>query len=1184
MKNQSPFNLVKKEIGRELEKYSREELINWLITTRLLPGNEKFGHRFSLLLYLIIGIKEEKNKELMKVNPEVISSLINLTDKLNWDMVEDWEPKSESCEFGYEGKIFNFLPGDLEIPEQMVERIICRFFEFDKEMKKTFKFSIKKEFLNILRMQNEIIPLIKEVNREDKLIFPTSEIVNQISKIINKYSFSDNLFNEPKSFPEINSIYDANEFLLKYPIINERIFSPSDLIYSFNLKIIEKLKVLPNGNGVKDKLYFQLKRDSLFSLLEQIPLEGILSDLSLNDSKRIFDFGFIFDNKFFLIDVQKDSFEDDRSFIKSIDSLKKDFETLSQQVSEGKVIIDCFGKKEELKKQLDLVFILIKDELNSSSYPIFKNNILILPYNSFKDIFEDLNDKKRTPVFLTKVIDIFNRAQISLIFNFCDFYDSVTSRIYGMSLLRGDIIMLDPHFHSQIYSKNLEIRPKLDIRPRIYPNPYSFKIKRLKDSLLYGYNNYLDHDFFYNLDVKNFFIFRKKENWQDIEIKISHIISGIISYYFEELHKIKPSIDFFNEELILELAPIRLFDKKVLPKGSLESPLLLGEDKNHLMLLFNPQKFAEIYMNNPTKIFTYLEIGVLHKLLGNKKFEELKEEIIKINPLSYFKVAQFGTSSYNGPNELMRPTELDLIEVEINILEAIKTEIKSGMYRGSEAYRILKKVFDFLSKRLLEKINGFDFFKFVTFAYSELESTFRLRDLDFNRYKSSLDTKNKSEYEHIFQETESKIQPYLSSCKLLIEQATLSNIKGKREINIDEWQKLSALAMKMIEVSTIIGFLGKPLSDFVNPSVEIDLEDRASFQLRIEDNPINRHIDSLIKNINSSDLKPDYTKKDDLSSAEDIFQEINKGTLKLLNNCLEKNYGFNMLQYLLTLNMLTNYHEGINPFGVVCCLREKAIDFVLKSKLNLSQETIINVLNFAKLSFKGTLEIVEPWRVATRTDRLMVRPIVEKDGQVILGAGMLTRSVDNLLTNLVGGDWIYSKSSHSDLPEDLSKSIVERKKEVSKEFEKAVFDELKKYSDFCEKNLCRKKNDLCLVNIKEKCPGEIDSLSIHKEKKKLLLWEAKNVSTKFGVNDILWDLQEFTTTKGYIEKLIKKQEFLSRNLSEILDFYKIPFSDEWKVEYCFIFPSNNLIKSFMEKKINITTYSNIKDFIEKNDI
>ena len=82
------------------------------------------------------------------------SSNVNLIQKIN-----------NSNIFGLEDKIYNFFPENLEIPEQFLERIVTRYFDFEKIISDENNYSIKKEFKKILEFQDSLVNIVIE-NKE----------------------------------------------------------------------------------------------------------------------------------------------------------------------------------------------------------------------------------------------------------------------------------------------------------------------------------------------------------------------------------------------------------------------------------------------------------------------------------------------------------------------------------------------------------------------------------------------------------------------------------------------------------------------------------------------------------------------------------------------------------------------------------------------------------------------------------------------------------------------------------------------------------------------------------------------------------------------------------------------------------------------------------------------------------
>ncbi len=217
-------------------------------------------------------------------------------------------------------------------------------------------------------------------------------------------------------------------------------------------------------------------------------------------------------------------------------------------------------------------------------------------------------------------------------------------------------------------------------------------------------------------------------------------------------------------------------------------------------------------------------------------------------------------------------------------------------------------------------------------------------------------------------------------------------------------------------------------------------------------------------------------------------------------------------------------------------------------------------------------------------NRLMVKPLVNVNGKLIFGPGMIKVSSENFLNSIIEGGWIYSNMEH--LPRDLYNSLSDKHSEISRRLEQDLLNQLKEITPYYEGKILEfkgGKNHKCFAEIKEQSPGEIDAISLHLTNKKIIIWEAKEIGRKFGAREIANIIVDkfIKEEKGYVERVLKKQEFVEKNLKEVLDYYNIKDAVGWKVDYAFVFYSRNLLMSFLGSKVNFITLDEVKEFVER---
>lgn len=1186
------LNSMKYSIKSKVIRYKKETLLEWLSATSILPGNELFQFRFMFLKQFVLSIPKSEFQN-NNITCKEFGYIIADTNIIDWSFFEDWTPISNSKlnEFGLNGDLFYFLAGNLEIPETILKKIVTRFFEFDDKLIEKYDYSIKAELNKILKYQTNIIKFLDknknlDIHKFKQFIIPSEQFVQKWVIILYKnYTFSDKIWKNINNFPEPNSIHEPEEFFTANPIIDNKIYTPYILLLSFNAKITSDLKKIINKE-IKQKLRRQLEKEVLISISELVPNEVIFDNFTIGKNNDKIDFGFIIDNKFFLFTCLEETFNLEH-LNKYIEKIQNNYLNIKSEYIKDKIEIITKYDSYILKNEFDLIFLIIIDDLEDKSIYVENNigkNFVILSYDCLNHIFEDLADDKQIPIYFSKIIEKFYSFKEFTSFDFCNFYDFFThgGEYCEVSNSEYPVNLINPHLWSNNHRKKIiETRPMVDLHPYDGEKPYTFKILRISDNTYYGYNKISNVNFYcYKNEIEIYILTDNSKFKSKEEKEVGPFISEFLRYYFEEFLYDELIDSFTKDKIIIEIMPVDWAIKYANVEMP-SFPLLVGFDKNNnYVIIVDPVNLAKEFNSHSKDILEYILDTIMKGIVSETQFEILYKKFQNSNPSNSFKISEIVTPSSINWTLLYYPTNLDFIDHENDLFFNFKEKISAGVYEGNEAKEIINQVYDYLVNKLLNDLNKYDILNFVLFSYSQVENCFKEMKYETLRFRLSQDIITDYDSTSIIRENKFKIQKYSLGCRYLLEQAILKNISGNKKINISEWQNIIPIALKILELANSSDYLHR-LPDFFNIKLKIGLNSGLFFDIITEDNPMHRHMDYHIKGLETLDLSrflhSEEKAKDDPDRLREILEEKK---LKTLNDELEKTFGFRLYDYIIVLNRLTNFQYQTNEFGIIKIPLANVIDFIHEST-DFDEELINNVIKFSTINAKDSKDgIIEPWRVNSRENRLTIKPIIKINDFIIFAPEFLIMAEENVASLIIDGKWPYQRNL---LPRHLQKALDIRQKEVSKKFEKFVYEEVEKYSDYAEINICKNKggNDKCFIEVDEPCPGEIDILSVHIAKKILILWEVKDIEQKFGAREIVSDSEEFINTKkGYISKLKGKEEYLKRNINPILKYYNI-FNDEWKIISCFVLSSDIIVKSILEKKYNIINFYDIQMFIEK---
>ncbi len=758
------------------------------------------------------------------------------------------------------------------------------------------------------------------------------------------------------------------------------------------------------------------------------------------------------------------------------------------------------------------------------------------------------------------------------------------------------ILFINPHAWGEGDRKKIKERPMLDLRPEGF-RPYSFKVKKESDLIYYAYNNILNFEFrcFFDKPEIYFIIDRGKFSSFD-EISICTFIQLFLTRYLRTFKDYKIPLDNKNKKIHIEIITrdILLTNKnfKNLPKDK-EPFLILEGNVNNYLIIIDPISFIKFFNSYPVNILKCFIDAIIQKLVSKKHFKIVTNKLLEIEPLKSNKITMINSVSDTYDSYLFYPTKLDYFDVEIDLHERFNS-LRSGVYRDKKAEDVIKKVYNYLLKKLQKQICCYDLNDFIKFSYSEIERSFKARKKAVYNFILQQNLQLDYDSREIIQEELNKLNNYSPSCRYLLEQAIFLDINGKKNITIEDWKALIPIAEKILNFAFISDFLHY-LSDYIDIKLEVKTENGFIVTPIIEENPLDRHMERYIDGLKNFDMSQiinpidkikgekieSMQKNPDASTIKSAIKGFNAvaetGNFKKFNNELQKIFGFRLLHFSFVINIMT--HLPPDKYSIVNIEHSELIDFINK-KTGFEKDIISNVLDFLIL-FNDELERkpIEPWKVNTRKDRITAKPLVKNGNNIIFAPEVIIFVEENVRRHFIEGKWHYNQD---EIPKSLEKRLNILQKDSSHEFEKEIFNVLKKYCDFCEINLCSKdKNDKCLINIKEKCPGEIDLISIHNKDKQIIVWEAKHIEQSFGSREISYDLIEFTDSKkGYLIKIREKEEFIRRSIRPILDYYNINDKDGWKVNYCIVVSSDIIVKTILEKKYNIINFYDLEQFIK----
>ncbi|MDR0900112.1 MAG: hypothetical protein LBM26_00470 [Methanobrevibacter sp.] len=527
-------------------------------------------------------------------------------------------------------------------------------------------------------------------------------------------------------------------------------------------------------------------------------------------------------------------------------------------------------------------------------------------------------------------------------------------------------------------------------------------------------------------------------------------------------------------------------------------------------------------------------------------------------------------------------------EVEKEIEDYLRNEshIKPKTYTNKESLNIFNELFTFIQRKLENEVVKFNI-NLINCSYTEIEFLKYYRKL--NEIHLGRATKTYTEYD-VPEEKAKLLKETVHHYNILqhILETTLKVNSFESGKNIDEYSfdyimALSKYAWEISNFSDSIYYETQNYRITINKDYSFDIIEEDVFDY--EDYAIKHGLKTL---------NYDYTKyerlkeieKEDVGEIDTAFDKEHEE----LNKAFEEELGFSYFD-LIKLTMAMG--EFIIPKDTsawpLIKIEEKNLIKEIKNEIldDISQKTIINILNFLSLDyekFKNRNPFI-PNLLKMNENRFTIKPIiklVENDKNYYI-YGMFS---------VYDAGGVYSnKISNGRFPYKLNEGKVSKAiKNLEKLHNKRLEKELAKISSdiFGSENIIQ--NLKKFHNIDKSLPnrppcGEIDCLTVDKNKKIIYVLEAKDISKAITPKELRNEFNKYFNPKdkkNYSNKLMSKVNFVLKNLKSFLTHFNIPEEEGWEVKYAFITYEVHISASHNTNNIEFIPLSQLKIYLQRN--
>lgn len=1191
---QENFNQVLSSIQKIISGYDQDDILYWLSALSIFPGNEIYEKRFEFLLQIVLSNHLLNGKK--KVSKKLIKKLLDRVENLNWIMFEDWTPiKLDSQrKIYFRNNQYSFFPTKFEFPENVIETI-SRFSVISDQFEEKIGYSPSKELTKVLAYQNDIIRFIfnnlTDYETHKKIILPPKSFVKKWKEYNSKkiLPFSKHISSQ-LSITEVKKpsllFFEGQSLLRKYPIHENAIYLPSQLLYTFLIHMREDYTKISNNQN-QEILNTQVKMNILLSFLEIAPLEAILTDFKINDIDEKIDFGIIHDDKFYFFYLLDDVSirQDLTNSIKKSQDLKI---KLIHAFKDGKIhIFD-----EDIPDNLEPIFIhLLDDSLITEpivvDYEFTQPPEFLIPLHCLRHILEDIADKEEDLTLLAKILNKYRslaKETIVIQSNFCDFYEMAQ---LGYLFPKDGIIMVDPHVYPKQVNDKLIQRPRMDLTPNLEYPPFNFRMLKIGEKQYYGYNRFLNHVFFVFLgNFQIFLVMDMATCYSSIEIDVGVFLSSLYSFIIEQIDSNELLKKGVTNKTI-RLIPINFAqEQKVEPINDKPCQVLRSiKNDDEFILIYDAEEIVD-KINIDFDVIIVPFLSIIEKLCDHENIEEIIDILLTLNLKDKFRISKIHHyASVKYIRNINYPTIMDEIDVETMINKFVKGRYKDGIYYKNDANNIIKNIALYIKHKIIKVLETYDLESFIRLSYSENENVIMTgirKDMEFLSRKDMII--NYDPIQEIIDHQE-KRNWYAPSCRYLLETRMSMKKNGTKKITIYEWKILVALTKKylyLINLSDFFYYLSIR-ADYLDIKLELSTKNSWVFRPIFEENPFIKYNKEIMEGRMLTSLEEEYPSNIEELDIEEIFKRgedlFDKKEFIEIDAYLQENFGFKQLEYGLVLNSITHLHEIVDSDYLIKINRDELIDF-LYNKIKLSKLTISNIIDFSTLSPHDITKPPEYGKINTRRYRLTIKPLIRLNENLIFGISTVVTCATQVIRQLTSGEWPYSYEDET-FPRKLKNKLIQLSGKTSSNFEDAVYASISKHTPFIEKNICKNlgKNDKCLETVDEPCIGEIDIFSLHPKSRKAIVWEVKKIEQKFGSREISYDVEEFLSDKGYLTTLRNKQDYVKRNLEHILKYYTIKDTENWTVESVFVFSSLSILKFIVSQHHSSILWDEIESYL-----
>ncbi len=1222
-------------------RFSFRETLDWLQAVFCYPGNELYARRIEFVIAKLFTIPPDQFEEKKISRDDVIELFERLKayDKIFY-MHEDFEGFSQLnlIPIYYNTERYYFFYAGWERPYEDYLYFIDRFLFSQPDVLPEFQ-HLHKVFVSSLSFQTKLLLQIKELVSEisgvrQNVYVPNELFTSSISAlfatclpdrtIIKQYGLRVGEFAN-------RTTQDLYENSIEQKLLSSKLFilQGDDVVWLYPQNHLAVLVEI--GKSIfKSKFERHLLQERLKYTLGIITERAFTRyrtaiSLLVGDKEIISSLTHVVmanENTLLLYMVAGYSLDEDLSspIIDAIRRMEQIVETIeAATVISVKTLI---AKKVSIgTAQLQLMPVVIFDPLNLSykaaipKTSIKRDDFHLLSMNDYRSIISVLKSGQNVIKFLIEEQKLHSKNQFPVVGEYMDRFAFYVSN--GMSFIRSaqsfNVFVFEAHIwhdfiHDRMHKELKDEDVHLEIH-RIAKNYYN-ELEKIEDGV-WRLTHTANTCGAFLLFLESSIVWIKLPDYGQLlsekEFSIAYTLVGVL---FKEYLK-KGETLYFEVLKSISLNPIRHLIL-LLPEDRLEQPDWAFL-KSHYRKASSGANAISFYLNETNEIKSFfvfdadifiehfahkenvgerlsmeilidsmLSLGVVNEEVRISEAQQIVNLIIPLAAKRYsaslIEVDNPKLGSYQLPYR-MNTSDFGVVNRIISAF-LIQQNVLPGTYKDDEAVNICQTLYKALLLELETQISFFDD-TFIPFAYRQNELA------EGARYRSKIVTGMKSTVKLDYDLTDHFAEEHGGFTALTMTQRFILHAAlkvapgGNRRISETEWTSLLALGKITMEIS----FDRESLVHNLQEDVLVITSD---YLLKIEHR--SGEFNENHYRVKDADLIIDHYRNRYQSNGRDESKEDSPAMAAFrtyeqeLNVAFKEEFGFTYkdLMFVLYAIKACSFQSG-SYHPVVQCKVEELVKVVQGMDTEtMSNDYVAAIIQFLSLEEGGYSKghMLFHSQMLREKQRLLVCPIVLlKTGLLIYGSQCVINSL-NVWNNVVKGHFLF------ELPEvsPILTVLKQMHKKADVVLEGLVADTLKTClpAKDVEKNIGNFKRLSPSFATREEC-GEIDALCINRANQTVFVFDAKNVIKRPSNYFIRNNIDTFfLSKKAYYRKLLKKKDFIIKNLPIILRYFGVSDPEGWIVKEAFVTSDLQFAAFYNHQKADFILVNEIEAYLNQN--